>query len=92
MYVVRKPFRNCGQMMLPGSHVEPGSIKWFKTRLKDRVIVEVNAHNFDKWNEYFVGKFGVAIAPEHVEPAEAAEKEVVPEKVVIKKVVAAVKA
>ena len=61
MYVARKAFRNNGQMITPGSAVEPGEVKWFKTRLKDRVIVEVNAHNFDMWRDYFVGKFGVNI-------------------------------
>lgn len=70
MYVVRRPFRNNGNVMLPGSCVEPDSIKRFKTRMNDRYIVEVNAHNFDQWNAYFVGKFGVTL--ERVNPAEAA--------------------
>jgi hypothetical protein len=61
MYVVRKPFRNYGEVQLPGSIVEPGSIKWFKSRLKDRVIIEVNEHNFDKWREYFTGRYHVDI-------------------------------
>jgi hypothetical protein len=65
MYVVRRPFRNNGNVMLPGSCVEPDSIKRFKTRLNDRYIVEVTAHNFDQWNAYFVGKFGVAIEKPH---------------------------
>lgn len=61
MFVIRKPFRNYNQMMLPGTIVEPGSIKWFKNRFKDRYIVEVNEQNFDKWEKYFVGKYGVSL-------------------------------
>ena len=63
MYVVRKPFRNYGKVLLPGSIVEPGNIKWFKSRLKDRTIIEVNEHNFDKWKEYFKVRCGVDITP-----------------------------
>lgn len=63
MYVVRRAFRNYNQMMVPGSIVEPGSIKRFKTRLRDHVIVEVSEQDFDKWNNYFLGKFGVPIGP-----------------------------
>lgn len=61
MLVVRRSFRNYGEMMLPGSVVEPGSIKWLKSRIKDRYIVEVTAHNFDYWSKYFIGKFGVQL-------------------------------
>ena len=71
MYVVRRPFRNYGQMMLPGSKVEPGSTKSFKARLRDRVIVEVSAHDFDMWRNYFKQKFGVDIMPEAPEAPEA---------------------
>ena len=62
MYVVRRAFRNYNQMIIPGSIIEPGNIKWFKTRLKDRAIVEVNAHNFEQWFAYFKAKFGVELA------------------------------
>ena len=61
MYVVRRSFRNYGQMMVPGSVVEPGSIKRFKSRLNDGRIVEVTEQNFDKWDEYFKVRIGVAI-------------------------------
>ena len=61
MYVVRRAFRNLNKMMAPGSVVEPGTIKWFKTRLKDRKIVEVTEHNFNQWHEYFAVKHGVNI-------------------------------
>lgn len=63
MYVVRRAFRNYGQMMTPGSVVEPGIIKRFKTRLRDRDVVEVSEQDFDKWNNYFLAKFGVPIGP-----------------------------
>jgi len=59
MYVAKRAFRNYNQMILPGSIVEPGNIKWFKTRLKDKVIIEVDAYNFNWWNEYFKAKYGV---------------------------------
>lgn len=61
MFVVRRSFRNNGEMVLPGSIVEPGSIKWFKTRLKDRDIIEVTPHTFNAWNSYFKQKFGTEI-------------------------------
>lgn len=61
MYVVRRPFRNYGEIILPGSIVEPGNVKRFKSRLNERTIVEVTAQTLDSWNDYFVGKFGVAI-------------------------------
>lgn len=64
MYVARRAFRNYNQMVLPGSVVEPGSTKWFKTRLKDKTIVEINAHNFKQWAEYFKEKFGVTLKQE----------------------------
>lgn len=63
MYVVRRAFRNYNQMMVPGSAVEPGSIKRFKTRLRDRDIIEVSEQGFDSWNNYFLSKFGVPIGP-----------------------------
>ena len=61
MYVARKAFRNYNQVVLPGSIVEPGSTKWFKTRLKDRVIIEINAHNFESWSEYFRVRYNVTL-------------------------------
>lgn len=78
MFVARRAFRNCNQMILPGSVVEPGNIKWFKTRLKDRIIVEVAAHNFEQWYKYFKEKFGVLLEQEpKQEPAKDAEQEIV---------------
>ena len=48
-------------MMTPGSIVEPGDIKWFKTRLRDRDVIEVHEQDLDKWEAYFNVKFGVSI-------------------------------
>ena len=62
MFVVRRPFRNFGHVMAPGSVVEPGTIKQFKSRLRDRAIIEVPEQDFDRWNAYFKSKFGVEIA------------------------------
>lgn len=61
MYVVRRAFRNYNQMIAPGSVIEPGTIKRFKTRLRDGSIIEVNEQDFDKWNNYFKVRFGVCI-------------------------------
>ena len=61
MYVVRRAFRNYGQMMAPGSIVEPGTVKRFKSRLNDGHVVEVNEHDFDKWQKYFKERIGVEI-------------------------------
>ena len=61
MFVVRRSFRNNGQMMAPGSVVEPGTIKRFKSRLNDGHIVEVSEQDFNKWDEYFKVRIGVPI-------------------------------
>lgn len=74
MYVVRRAFRNYGQMIVPGSVVEPGSIKRFKSHLNDRNIIEVTEHNFDKWDKYFRERIGVAIMlpePDESKPDES---------------------
>jgi len=62
MFVVRRPFRNLGQMMAPGSVVEPAAIKRFKSRVAEGRIVEVTEHNFSKWREYFKVRMNVEIA------------------------------
>ena len=62
MYVVRRAFRNFGEMITPGSIVEPGNIKRFKFRLSNGYIVKVSEQDFDKWREYFKVRFGVEIA------------------------------
>lgn len=95
MLVVRRSFKNYGEAMLPGSVVtEPGNIKWLKTRIKDRYLVEVDEHNIDKWNAYFKDKYGVSIEfPEQTEQTEQTEGDtkVQAVKPVVKTVVAAVK-
>lgn len=75
MFVVRRSFRNYGHMMAPGSVVEPGAIKRFKSLLNDGHIVEVPEQDFDKWDRYFKERIGVAIQI----PAEPEEPDVVPE-------------
>jgi len=86
MYVVRRTFRNYGQMMAPGSVVEPGTIKRFKSRLNDGHIVEVTEQTFDKWDKYFKQRIGVAIQKpvKAAEPAKVVEHTAPPAKEVKK--------
>ena len=77
MYVVRRAFRNFGQMMTPGSIVEPGVTKRFKSRLNDRHIVEVREQDFEKWQKYFKERVGVEL--KHPEPEKTAVSDGVPE-------------
>lgn len=84
MFVVRRSFRNYNQMLLPGSIVDPASIKRFKTRLKDRYIIEVTAHNFNMWKAYFKNKYEVALTDASEEALEkfgqATDKTLEPDK------------
>ena len=75
MFVVRRSFRNYNQMIAPGSVVEPGTIKRFKSRLRDRDIIEVPEQDFDKWNAYFIAKFGTPIGPIEEKAEELGEGE-----------------
>ena len=68
MYIARRAFRNYNQMVLPGSTVDPASTKWFKTRLKDHIIIEVTPQTFNAWNEYFEQKYGVSISKPEAKP------------------------
>ena len=81
MYVVRRAFRNYGQMMAPGSIVEPGTVKRFKSRLNDGHIVDVSQQDFEKWQKYFKERIGVEIKlPEKTPaPKNVAEPEKTPE-------------
>lgn len=64
MFVVKRPFRNCGIVLTAGSVItEPASIKHFKTRLGMGKIVCVTEDNFKKYQSYFKEKFGVDITP-----------------------------
>ena len=88
IYVVRRSFRNFNQMMVPGSVVEPGSIKHFKNRLRDRYIIQVNEHELDKWQKYFITKYGYGMKmPESKKDDESKkepEQKPAPVKVVVK--------
>ena len=90
MYVVRRPFRNFGKVLTPGTPVEPANIKRFKSRLGERDIIEVTDGMLDMWEAYFVDKFGVSIKPDpkpKPEPEPEPEPKVAPvqpAKVVIK--------
>ena len=80
MYVVRRPFRNFGKVLTPGTQVEPANIKRFKSRLGERDIIEVTEGTLDMWETYFVDKFGVSIKPEpEPEPEPGPEPEPEPE-------------
>ena len=68
LYVVRRAFKNYGEVCVPGMVVDPDTIKHFKSRLRDHVIVEVPEKDFDKWNQYFKAKFGVEIQLPEPEP------------------------
>ena len=67
LYVVRRAFKNYGVALTPGMVVDPDTIKMFKSKLRDHVIVEVPEKDFDKWNEYFIRKFGTEIQMPQVE-------------------------
>ena len=94
MYVVRRAFRNYGQMMAPGSIVEPGAVKRFKSRLNDGHIVEVSQQDFEKWQKYFKERIGVTIQLPKVnqEPEKEPEKEPEATKVTAKAATVVVKA
>lgn len=102
MYVVRRTFRNYGQMIAPGSIVEPAAIKRFKSRLNDGHIVDVREQDIEKWQKYFKERLGVEIKlPEQMlnksnesksthEPVKAPEHEKITK--IVKPATAAVKA
>lgn len=95
MYVVKRAFRNYNQMMVPGSEIEPGTVKHLKSRLRDRVIIEVSEHDFDKWNKYFIEKYGTPITRivrEEVKAEEVKAEEVKAEEVKAEEVKAKPKA
>lgn len=87
LYIVRRPFRNFGRILTPGTPVKPEDIKRFKSRLNERDIIEVTAGTLDMWDDYFVGKFGVSIKsqPEpEPEPKHKVAQSAQPAKVVVK--------
>ena len=76
MYVVRRAFRNFGEVMLPGSVVEPSTIKRFKSRLNDHYIVHVSDKDRAQWDNYFRVRLGTEIhfpeAPVYEAPVDEA--------------------
>ena len=70
MFVVRRAFRNNNKMLTPGSVVEPGDIKLFKTRLRDRRIIEVTEQSLDIWESYFNQKYNASIKANLAEKAD----------------------
>lgn len=70
MFVVRRAFRNNNKMLTPGSVVEPGDIKLFKTRLRDRRIIEVTEQSLDMWESYFNQKYNSSIKANLAEKAD----------------------
>lgn len=70
MFVVRRAFRNNNKMLTPGSVVEPGDIKLFKTRLRDRRIIEVTEQSLDMWESYFNQKYNASIKANLAEKAD----------------------
>ena len=86
MLVVRRPFKNYGVALVPGSVVEPATIKHLKARLRDRSIIEVSETSLDAWNKYFMDKFGVPInVPKAAVPAaKPAAAKAKPSKVTVK--------
>ena len=90
MYVAKRAFRNYGQVIVPGSIVEPGTIKRFNTLVGERRIIEVNEHNFKEWQEYFKVRFNIDLPAIKVEEEHVEAKEVIKE--AVKPVTATVKA
>jgi membrane protein involved in colicin uptake len=61
-YVVRRPFKTNGIMYEVGSVIpDPTLIRFFKTKLRDKKIVEVNGANFSKIAEYIKVRAGIDI-------------------------------
>lgn len=61
-------------MMAPGSIVEPGAVKRFKSRLNDGHIVEVCEQDFEKWQKYFRERIGIDIQLPKPEPSKVPEE------------------
>lgn len=57
MYIVRRSFRGPHGPVSAGSVVEPADIKDFKYRLQQQHIVEVNEHNFERYEGFFKARF-----------------------------------
>lgn len=65
MYVVKRPFRNFGKMLVAGTVIQdPATVKRFKVRLSEGNILEVTEANKKSYAEYFKLKYGVDILEE----------------------------
>lgn len=61
-YVVRRPFRNYGEVLTAGTVIsDPAVIKHFKSRVKEGKILAVAEHQYEAIEKYFLGKFGVEV-------------------------------
>jgi len=62
VYIVRKPFRNYGEVKLAGSLIDdPATIKHFKSLLADNHIVGVEEHTLARYEEFFKVRYNVSI-------------------------------
>lgn len=77
MYIVKRPFRNLGKVLTPGSVItDTTSIKLFRSRVAEGKIVRVDERNYDSTSAYFKAKYGVDIPPlKGTEKAEVIEAE-----------------
>lgn len=57
--IVKHTFRNYGVMMVPGSIVEPATIKRYKSRVGTGHIIQVHEQDLDKYKVYFKERHGV---------------------------------
>lgn len=78
MYVVKRPFRNYGKMLTPGSVVEPGDIKRFKSRIKEGRIVDVAENDISKWDAYLFSHYGTKIVVSKANVEQAVQPNVEP--------------
>lgn len=62
MYVVRRPFRGPHGPMTVGSIVEPTDLRDFNYRLREKHIVEITEHNYEKYKYFFKQRFGIDLA------------------------------
>lgn len=79
MLVVKRGFRNLGQMLTVGSEIsDPTVIKHLKSRISAGDIVVVTEHNYDAYQAYFKAKFEVDLPSVNIGPADNLAKETVP--------------
>lgn len=60
--VVSRPFKSAGVFYPVGSIIEdPTAIKLYKTKVKDKKIIDVDEHNVDDVSYYLLAKHGVDV-------------------------------